>query len=340
MPNKEWHPLFVTSLREALSDARPGEVEIQAEVALSSKPLDIDVLVVKKSDAAALRHPIADIFKTYNLFEFKSPEDYLEPNDFDKGMAIALLYKVIEHGKMLALENFTVTFVSRRHPRSMLDMLRKRGLVVLENKPSAGLYRVEGGVMPVQVLVLRELQSAEESYMFAAFFTGNEKLRVAATKLLLTKYIDDPSNPYRRELLEFKFRNRLFNVEEMEEVLKMSSQMTERDRVQMEEFLRNHPVIQKMNERIRVESEARGEAKGEARGEAKGEARGEIKAKQDAIFKFLARRFGAEIAGLQQKVRQITSIEVLDRIMEELFAANTLEESRIIISGDPDKSIQ
>jgi predicted deacylase len=164
--------------------------------------------------------------------------------------------------------------------------------------------------------------------MFAAFFTGNEKLRVAATILLLTKYIDDPSNPYRRELLEFKFRNRLFNVEEMEEVLKMSSQMTERDRVQMEEFLRNHPFIQKMNEemneRIRVESEAKGE----------------IKAKQDAIFKFLARRFGAEIAGLQQKVQQITSIEVLDRIMEELFAANTLEETRIIISGDPGKSIQ
>ncbi|CEP68477.1 Uncharacterized [Moorella glycerini] len=39
MPNKQWHPVFVTALKEALSDAPPGQVEIQAEVALSSKPL-------------------------------------------------------------------------------------------------------------------------------------------------------------------------------------------------------------------------------------------------------------------------------------------------------------
>jgi hypothetical protein len=38
LPSKEWHPLFVTSLKEALSDAKPGEIEIKPEVALSSKP--------------------------------------------------------------------------------------------------------------------------------------------------------------------------------------------------------------------------------------------------------------------------------------------------------------
>ena len=117
LPNKEWHPLFVTSLKEALSDALPGEVEIQPEVALSSKPLDVDVIVVKKSETARLSHPLTNIFKKYNLFEFKSPDDRLEPNDYDKGMAIAILYKAIEHKEMLKLDQITVTFVSKKHPR-------------------------------------------------------------------------------------------------------------------------------------------------------------------------------------------------------------------------------
>jgi len=42
LPYKQWHPQFVTSLKEALSDALPGDVEIIPEQALSSKPLDID----------------------------------------------------------------------------------------------------------------------------------------------------------------------------------------------------------------------------------------------------------------------------------------------------------
>ena len=328
LPNKEWHPLFVTSLKEALSDAGPGEVDIQAEVALSSKPLDIDVLVVKKSGDARLRHPLAGIFRTYNLFEFKSPGDHLGPNDFDKGMAIAYLYKAIEHRKALTLESFTVTFASRRRPRAMLDMIRKRGLAVLENKPAPGFYRIEGGPMPIQAVVLKELQNAEESYMFSTFMTGSEKIRVAATALLLKKHLEDPANPHRRELLEFKFRNQLVTPEEMEEVLKMRSQMAEKNRAQMEAFLRNHPAIQEMNERIIVESEARGEA------------RGEIKAKRDAICKYLTRKFGTKSTGLQEKIQQVTKLEVLDRTLDRLFTADTFEEARAIILDENGKPVQ
>ena len=316
MPNKQWHPLFVTSLREALSDARPGQVEIIPEVALSSKPLDVDVLVVKKSKAAHLQHPLADIFRTYNLFEFKSPDDYLEPNDFDKGMAIARLYKVIEHEKMHNLDQITVTFVSRRHPRAMLEMIRSRGLLVHNSKPVPGLYRVKGEVMPVQVMVLKELSGPEVSYMFAAFLTGKEKLRLDATSLLIKKHLDDPVNPHRRELLEFKFKNQLVTPEEMEVVMEMLGQMTEKDRARIEEILRNHPASQEMADRIRAEKA------------------------QDVIRKFLARRFGSKSSGLQQKVQQMTNLEVLDYVLEELFAINTMEEAQAIINDGTGKSLQ
>jgi hypothetical protein len=82
----------------------------------------------------------------------------LEPNNFDKGMAIARLFKVIEHKDLFTLDQIAITFVSRKHPRKMLEMLRARGFTVHENTPVPGIYRVEGGMMPIQVMVLKELQ--------------------------------------------------------------------------------------------------------------------------------------------------------------------------------------
>jgi len=69
----------------------------------------------------------------------------------------------------------------------------------------------------------------------------------------------------------------------------------------------------------------------ESRGEVRGEAKGEIKAKQDAIGKFLAGRFGVDPAGIREKVRQLTDLETLDRVLAELFAAGSIAEAQKII---------
>ncbi len=53
----------------------------------------------------------------------------------------------------------------------------------------------------------------------------------------------------------------------------------------------------------------------------------------EIICKYLARKFGEKSAGLQQKVVQITELEKLDDILEELFAANNIEEARAIINN-------
>jgi hypothetical protein len=72
---KQWHPMFLKSMRLALADAKPGQVEIQKEVPLSSKPLEIDIIVVKHNDDKKLQHPMAGIFRKWNIIEFKSPLD-------------------------------------------------------------------------------------------------------------------------------------------------------------------------------------------------------------------------------------------------------------------------
>ncbi|NLI12953.1 Rpn family recombination-promoting nuclease/putative transposase [Pelotomaculum propionicicum] len=64
----------------------------------------------------------------------------------------------------------------------------------------------------------------------------------------------------------------------------------------------------------------------------KGRAEGNIEARREVIRKYLDRRFGKKSAGLQEKVQQMSSLKVLDYVLEELFAANTLEEARAIIN--------
>jgi hypothetical protein len=78
----------------------------------------------------------------------------------------------------------------------------------------------------------------------------------------------------------------------------------------------------------------KGIEKGIALGEARGEIKGKIHGKQDAIRRFLARRFGEKSTGLQQKISQMTNLDVLDHVLEELFAANTLEEATAIVNDN------
>ncbi|MCD5407238.1 MAG: hypothetical protein LRZ99_06070 [Desulfotomaculum sp.] len=52
MANKQWHPVFLAALRESLQDAQPGDIEIEAEVALSSRPLDVFGILLPKYSKA------------------------------------------------------------------------------------------------------------------------------------------------------------------------------------------------------------------------------------------------------------------------------------------------
>ncbi|HHW44624.1 MAG TPA: transposase [Desulfotomaculum sp.] len=93
-------------------------------------------------------------------------------------------------------------------------------------------------------------------------------------------------------------------------------------------------------EEMQQQAEMRGLLKGRAEGRAEGEARGKAEAKQDAICKYLKRRFGPASEELQRVVREVTSLETLDGVMEELFAADTLEEARAVIGDGMGKLAQ
>jgi len=64
---------------------------------------------------------------------------------------------------------------------------------------------------------------------------------------------------------------------------------------------------------------------------AEGEAKGEAKGKQEAICKYLDTRFGEASRHLQERVRQIGRLETLDKIINKIYTAGSLEEAQAIV---------
>ncbi len=66
---------------------------------------------------------------------------------------------------------------------------------------------------------------------------------------------------------------------------------------------------------------------------AEAETKGRMEAKKETILKYLSRRFGEQPADLEEKVQKIGDLQILDRILDELFVAGTIEEARAVILG-------
>jgi hypothetical protein len=60
-----WHPAFVQALQLELEDYA-DELEFRSEYQLTSEPLRIDVVVVKKKDGVKIDKNIGRIFRTHN----------------------------------------------------------------------------------------------------------------------------------------------------------------------------------------------------------------------------------------------------------------------------------
>ena len=86
-----WHPAFFEAIQMELEEYS-DVLEFQAEHPLTSEPLRIDVLIVKKVPGAVIRKNIAEIFRDTNLIEYKSPTDYVSIGDFHRVVGYAHQY--------------------------------------------------------------------------------------------------------------------------------------------------------------------------------------------------------------------------------------------------------
>lgn len=84
----QWHPAFSAALRIELEEELEI-LDIVDEYQLSKKPLQMDILIVKKRKDIPVKKNIGRIFRKYNIIEYKAPDDYLSINDFYKVYALS-----------------------------------------------------------------------------------------------------------------------------------------------------------------------------------------------------------------------------------------------------------
>lgn len=71
----QWHSGFSAALKMTLESEKEC-LEIHEEFQLSKKPLQIDILIVKKLKETTIKKSIAKLFRDNNIIEYKAPDDY------------------------------------------------------------------------------------------------------------------------------------------------------------------------------------------------------------------------------------------------------------------------
>ena len=160
----QWHPAFYAGIQIEFGE-EAKKLIFENEHNLSSKPLQIDVLVIKKQNGELVRKNIGQIFRKNNIVEYKSPTDYLSVDDYYKVYAYTCLYKA-DTGKAdeIRIEEVTMTLVSEGYPRKLMKHLQKQRNLLVE-KHSSGIYYVKGEIFPIQILVTKRLPKEENFWL-------------------------------------------------------------------------------------------------------------------------------------------------------------------------------
>ncbi len=77
----QWHAAFFADIQIELAE-EAQYLEFENEHMLSTKPMQLDVLIIKKDSERRLKKNIGRIFRRHNIVEYKSPTDSLSVDDF------------------------------------------------------------------------------------------------------------------------------------------------------------------------------------------------------------------------------------------------------------------
>ena len=160
----QWHPAFGAALRITLQDEMKY-LEMHEEHLLSKKPLQMDILIIKKTQDIQIKKKIGMIFRKYNIIEYKSPEDSLSVNDFYKVYGYACIYQSnTDRVKEIDPEELTLTFACSHYPRKLLRHLETvRGMRA--EYQGGGIYYLKGDPIPMQLLITPKLTYKENYWL-------------------------------------------------------------------------------------------------------------------------------------------------------------------------------
>lgn len=160
----QWHPAFFAGIQIEFAE-EADDLIFENEHQLGTKPMEIDVLIIKKNSDRKLQKNIGKIFRKHNIVEYKSPEDYLSIDDYYKVCGYACFYKSdVAKVDSIKIADVTVSFVCIGYPRRLLGHLkRQRGLQI--RKQEQGIYYVCGEIFPVQIIITSELSPEDNLWL-------------------------------------------------------------------------------------------------------------------------------------------------------------------------------
>ena len=162
----QWHPGFVAAMDLELA-ANMADLVYEKEYNLNTKPLEIDLLVIKKDKDVRTANEIGWIFRGYNILEYKSPDDSLDIDAFYKAGAYAGLYKayggVSDERKA---DDITVSLIRESRPDGLFEYFQRHN--IRTTNPYRGIYYVLDAVLfPTQIIVSREMDRKSHTWLKA-----------------------------------------------------------------------------------------------------------------------------------------------------------------------------
>lgn len=162
----QWHPPYVAAMNLELS-SRTNNVKLEPEHTLNTGTLKIDLLV-ECNGSKFTGNEIEELFKQYNIMEYKNPKDTLDIDVFMKAQGYACLFKAYgEKTDSRKIEDITVSLVREAKPEKLFRYFEKHGIKV--ETPYTGIYYIIGNIVPfrTQIIVTKELDKAKHRWLCA-----------------------------------------------------------------------------------------------------------------------------------------------------------------------------
>ena len=158
MVRTSWHPAFAQAIENEFEDSKDA-LTFETGHQLTAEPLRIDVLIVKKKKDVVLKKNIGQIFRGYNIIEYKRPDDHVTIEAYHKTQCYSRLYASLNK---VDINEMSVTLAVTQLSRKLLAFLKKQYTVENVQK---GIYLVSGDTSPTQVLVSAELPEEENFWL-------------------------------------------------------------------------------------------------------------------------------------------------------------------------------
>ena len=138
----QWHQAFVGAIHCELGRDQE-KLDFYQEHSITKKPLQVDLLIIKKTADGEFSSGIGRLLSRYNILEYKSPGDSLGIDALFQALTYASYYKSSgDHENERKDSEITVMLVRNEYPQSLVKYLTEKGCAVTESEP--GVFQISG----------------------------------------------------------------------------------------------------------------------------------------------------------------------------------------------------